>query len=155
MLHPLSISTVPKSINIQNLSWPLRTITESNSCNEGHSTVPPLKIVHFSDILCIWAHVSQSSLCNLIDEFGDRLEVDVRFCSVFPDSHGKIEKIWKDRGGFEGYAAHVRDVAKSFDEIDIHPDAWFKVRPKSSASPQLFVKSRELLEAGAKERPFQ
>jgi len=105
-----------------------------------------LKIVHFSDILCVWAYVGQADLLNLVEKFGDRIEVEEHFCSVFPDTENKIEKSWRGRGGFGGYADHVKTIAKEFNGAIIHDEVWSKVRPKSSASPHLFIKAIELLE---------
>lgn len=105
-----------------------------------------LQIIHFSDILCVWAFVGQSNLEKLEEEFGSNVNVETRFCSVFPNAHGKIEKMWLDRGGFEGYADHVRQVVDGFPDVELHVDAWTKARPKSSASPHFFVKALELVQ---------
>jgi predicted DsbA family dithiol-disulfide isomerase len=113
-----------------------------------------LKIVHFSDVLCVWAYIGQASLFRLVEKFGDRVEVEEHFCSVFPDSQTKINKAWGDRGGFNGYADHVKTVAKEFENVSIHDGVWSKVRPKSSASPHLFIKAIKLLECEATEGTF-
>lgn len=105
-----------------------------------------LQILHFSDILCVWAYVGQSNLEKLENDFGLSVDVETRFCSVFPNSHGKIEKMWLDRGGFDGYADHVREVVDGFPNVELHVDAWTKTRPKSSASPHIFVKALELVQ---------
>jgi len=107
-----------------------------------------VKIVHFSDVLCIWALVGQANLVKLAQEFGPQIEVDVHYCSVFPDTQTKITKAWAARGGFAGYADHVASVAARFDGITLHPDAWRKAQPLSSASPHLFLKAVQLLEPG-------
>lgn len=109
----------------------------------------PVKIVHYSDVLCVWAYVGQRNLFAMVEEFGDRLEVETRYCSVFPDSHSKIATQWKERAGFDGYADHVQDVVDGFDGFDLHKDAWRAARPRSSASPHLFLKAVELLDDGA------
>jgi len=106
-----------------------------------------VRIVHFSDMLCIWALVGQGHLQRLVQDFGAEVEVEVHFCSVFPDTRTKITKAWGARGGFAGYGAHVQSVADRFDGITLHPDVWTRVQPRSSASPHLFVKALELLEA--------
>jgi len=108
--------------------------------------MPSLKLVHFSDILCVWAFVGQTPLFQIAEKFGDSLDIDVHYCSVFPDTHTKISQQWQDRGGFDGYARHVKGVAGGFDGVSIHDDVWSKTRPASSASPQLFIKAVELLE---------
>ncbi len=114
-----------------------------------------LKIVHFSDILCVWAYLGQSSLQKLSDTFGNRIDVETRFCSVFPDAHKKIGRLWKDRGGFGGYSDHVRAVVDGFEGVALHADVWTRTRPKSSASPHLFVKALELTSVGTASTGFQ
>ena len=106
----------------------------------------PIKIAHYSDILCVWAYVGQSRLNRIATDFGDRIAIDIHFCSVFPDTYSKIETVWKDRGGFDGYAAHVRGVAAKYRDVPVHDDVWAATRPRSSASPHLFVRALQLLE---------
>jgi predicted DsbA family dithiol-disulfide isomerase len=65
---------------------------------------------------------------------------------VFPDTNTKLQAAWRDKGGFEGYADHVRGVAAQFSQGPVHEDVWSKVRPSSSASPHMFLKSIELIE---------
>ncbi len=109
----------------------------------------PIRINHFSDILCVWAYVGQHRLDHFIADYSDKVEIHQHFCSVFPDVWSKIETNWKDRGGFEGYGQHVQDVVAKFEGMQVHPDIWRKVRPRSSASPHLFVKAVEIIaEAG-------
>lgn len=106
-----------------------------------------VNIVHFSDLLCIWAYGGNQNLYRLTQEFGDRVTVDIHYCSVFPDTQTKISKLWGSRGGFDGYADHVKEVAANFDNLEVHPDTWSKARPRSSASPHLFIKAVELLQS--------
>lgn len=115
-----------------------------------------VKVVHFSDILCVWAHVGQANVSKMVQEFGSDVEIEVHFCSVFPDTQTKIGKQWETRGGFGGYGDHVKSVAAQFDGFEIHPDAWNNVQPRSSASPHLFVKAIELIEkdSGPTKKPF-
>jgi predicted DsbA family dithiol-disulfide isomerase len=114
----------------------------------------PLKILHFSDVLCVWAYAGQDNLIKLVEQFGNRVQVEEHFCSIFPDTQTKITKTWHDRGGFGGYADHVKMVANGFEKLSVHEDVWSKVRPKSSASPQLYIKAIELLEYGVTEASF-
>lgn len=113
-----------------------------------------LKIVHFSDVLCIWAHIGQASLYKLVDRFGDGIQVEVHFCSVFPDTQTKIGTGWQARGGFAGYAEHVKSVADGAGNLPLHADVWSRVRPKSSASPHLFLKAVGLLENAGPDAGF-
>lgn len=108
-----------------------------------------VKLVHFSDLLCIWGYVGEANLFRATDAFGDRLHPEVHFCSVFPDPATKLTKAWANRGGFQGYADHVQEVAAKFDGIAVHPDTWARVQPRSSASPQLLIKAIQLQEASS------
>jgi predicted DsbA family dithiol-disulfide isomerase len=108
--------------------------------------MPAAQIDHFSDILCVWAYASQSNLDRLTAEFGDRITINIHYCSVFPDPWTKIASQWADRGGFDGYANHVQGIAAKFDNLPVHGDTWAKTRPRSSASPHLFIKAVELME---------
>ncbi len=117
--------------------------------------MPGLNIVHFSDILCVWAYLGQSNLQNIVDKFGPQIEIETRFCSVFPDAHGKIEKVWGARGGFDAYAAHVREVVGGFPGVALNDNTWTTTRPKSSASPHLFVKALEIVANESVNVPFQ
>ena len=108
--------------------------------------MPTAQIDHFSDILCVWAYASQSNFDRLTAEFGDRITINIHFCSVFPDTWTKIASQWTDRGGFDGYANHVQGIAGKFENLPIHGDTWAKTRPRSSASPHLFIKAVELIE---------
>ena len=107
----------------------------------------PIKIEYYSDILCIWAYVTQLRIEKLIETFGDRIEITAYACSVFPDAHEKIALLWQNRGGFEGYGAHVRSVAEKFPHIEVHSDVWNKTVPRTSAAAHLFVKAVEIIEA--------
>lgn len=108
--------------------------------------VPALPIAYYSDILCIWAYVAQPRVDELYREHGTDISLEYRFMPVFGDTGGKIHAAWKDRGGFEGYAAHVKGVADRFPDVRLSPLAWAKTRPASSMSPHLFIKAVMLWE---------
>jgi len=111
-------------------------------------TVRPL-VQHFSDILCVWAYVANARLEHVAARFGDRVDFELRFCSVFPDARGKLGLSWKDRGGLAGYAEHVRSVARRFDHVEVHPDAWVVAQPRSSTALHQFVKAVEIEDPAA------
>ena len=100
-----------------------------------------VKITYFSDILCIWAYISQARINAVNEKFVDAVRIEHRLCSVFGDTAQKIASTWKTRGGYEGFNAHLREVAQRFPHIEVHPDIWLKTRPASSASPHLFLKA--------------
>jgi predicted DsbA family dithiol-disulfide isomerase len=107
-------------------------------------TVP---ITYFSDMLCIWAYVAQLRVNELKAAFGDQIRIEAKFCSVFGASARKISTTWRDKGGYEGFNAHLRHVAEQFPEIPVSPELWLTVRPQSSTSPHLFLKAVSLQEA--------
>lgn len=100
-----------------------------------------IEITYFSDVLCVWAYASQVRVDAVADTFGDAVRIKHRFCSVFADTAGKIVSSWKDKGGYEGFNAHVRQVAGRFPHIEVHPEIWLKTRPLTSASAHLFLKA--------------
>lgn len=100
-----------------------------------------VKITYFSDVLCIWAYISQARINAVKEKFADSVRIEHRFCSVFGDSAQKIASAWKTKGGYEGFNTHLREVAQRFPHIEVHPDIWLKTRPASSASPHLFLKA--------------
>jgi len=104
------------------------------------------KIIHYSDVLCIWAYVGEQAVYCLDEDFGGCINIEPHYCSVFPDTQAKITTLWAERGGFEGYASHVQNVAAQFEGVKIHRDVWSKTRPRSSASPHLFLKAIDLLQ---------
>ncbi len=107
----------------------------------------PIRIFHFSDVLCIWAYIAQIRLNELKKTFQDKIEIEHHFVSVFGMAREKLENRWQDRGGLAGYNNHVLDVVKKFDHITVHPDIWMKVTPPSSTSCHLFLHAIQLLEA--------
>ena len=106
-----------------------------------------LPITHFSDVLCVWAYIGQLRVDAVERTFGSQVRLRFRFCSVFGDAHHKIRMAWAQKGGFEGFNAHLRQAASDFPEIKLHPDLWLNVRPASSMSPHLFLSAVALAEA--------
>ena len=58
-----------------------------------------IQITHFSDVLCVWAYVSQVRINELIDNFGENVDFEYLFFSVFGNAVGKIDKAWEKKGG--------------------------------------------------------
>ena len=105
-----------------------------------------VKVYYYSDVLCIWAYVAQRRLEQLAQDFGDQIDIEPHFVSVFPDTRTKIETNWRAKGGFAGFNKHLQEVAKGFDHIRVHEDIWLNARPRTSASAHLFLKAIELIE---------
>jgi len=106
-----------------------------------------IRLIHYSDLLCVWAYVAEARLRQVRVRFGEEVEIEHRFCSVFGDCAAKVGIGWQDRGGYDGFAAHVREVVEATDDVKVHPDLWVKTRPASSESAHLVVKACQLLEA--------
>jgi predicted DsbA family dithiol-disulfide isomerase len=98
-----------------------------------------VEIKYFSDILCIWAYASQARVDAVKETFGDSVQIKHQFCSVFGDTARKITSTWKDKGGYEGFNSHLRQVAERFPHIEVHPDIWLTTRPLTSSSAHLFM----------------
>ncbi len=103
-----------------------------------------VQITYFSDILCIWAYASQARVDAVKERFVDTVLIEHRFCSVFGDTERKIASNWKDKGGYQGFNSHLRQVASRYPHIEVDPEIWMKVRPSTSASAHLFMKAVQL-----------
>lgn len=102
-----------------------------------------VKVTYFSDALCIWAYAAQARVDAVKAEFGEAVSIEHRFCSVFGDTNSKITTAWKGRGEYDGFSAHLCEVAQRFPHISVHPEIWRRTRPASSASVHLFLKAVE------------
>jgi predicted DsbA family dithiol-disulfide isomerase len=96
-----------------------------------------VQITHFSDVLCVWAYVSQIRCDELLERFPDQTSLDCRYFHVFGDVAGKIGTGWSKRGGLAGYAEHVHGVAAGFSHVEIHPEVWVRHTPRSSMPAHL------------------
>lgn len=54
-----------------------------------------VEITCFSDVLCVWAYVSQARIDAVGDRFGDAVRLRHRFCSVFGNTAEKIGSAWQ------------------------------------------------------------
>lgn len=98
-----------------------------------------VRVSYFSDVLCIWAYATQARIDAVKEKFGDTVQFDYRFCSVFGNTALKITSTWRDKGKHAGFNAHLRSVAHQFSHIEVNPDIWLKTRPPTSASAHLFM----------------
>jgi len=98
-----------------------------------------VQITHFSDVLCVWAYVSQIRCDELLERFPDQTELDCRYFHVFGDVQGKMEAGWAKRGGLAAYADHVHGVAAGFPHVELHPEVWVRNTPGSSMPAHLVL----------------
>lgn len=104
-----------------------------------------VEINYFSDLLCVWAYVAEARVEELSQAFSSQVRINRRYCSVFGDSADKIGNGWQAKGGYDGFARHVHEVARQFGHVDTHPDLWTELRPPSSSPAHLFLKAVELI----------
>jgi predicted DsbA family dithiol-disulfide isomerase len=102
--------------------------------------------MHFSDILCIWAYLSQIRIEELKSNFPDEVRIQYHYIPVYGAVEKKLETAWGHRGGVTAYSQFVRDTAKQFPHIEVHPDCWLKNRPASSSSAHLFLKAIQMMQ---------
>lgn len=103
-------------------------------------------VTYFSDLLCIWAHISQIRIEKLVEEFGDTIEIEERFVNVFHDMRYKRETYWSTRGGMEAYNAQLAETVESHPHLKVHPDTWAKARPATSAHVHHYLKAAQVLD---------
>ncbi len=109
-----------------------------------------IKISYFSDLLCVWAYISQARVDELKSSFGARIQLDYRFIPVFGTVEHHIDKGWKARGGLAGYGEHVVKTCRDFPHVEVHPRIWQDDVPASSANVHLFLKAvQHLVSSGA------
>ncbi|MFL0811233.1 MAG: DsbA family protein [Agarilytica sp.] len=106
----------------------------------------PIKITHYSDVLCIWAYISQIRVDELLAKFGERISLEYHFMPVFGDAHRKIVNNWQDRGGVEAYHKHIAALQEEFEHIRLHPKVWIDPTPRSSMPAHLYLAAARLLE---------
>ncbi len=106
----------------------------------------PLHVEYFTDILCIWAYGGQIRIEQLQDDFDDEVTITPRYMPLFASTEERIGEGWRDQGGFAGFGRHIREVARDWDHVEVHPDIWTGDTPASSTSAHLLIKAVELLE---------
>jgi len=111
------------------------------------STPKKITVLYFTDLLCVWAYISQIRIEKLKKKFGSDLAVQEHFVSVFGAVDSKIKNNWSQRGGISAYSKFVHDLSFKFDHIDIHPDIWLKNTPTSSTGCHLLLKAIQILES--------
>jgi predicted DsbA family dithiol-disulfide isomerase len=82
--------------------------------------MPGLKIDHYSDVLCVWAYISQIRVREACDKFCDDIAFSYHYLSVFADVNTKMATQWAPKGGLAGYADHVHQIAARFQHVRLH-----------------------------------
>ena len=103
-----------------------------------------LEIEYYSDVLCVWALIAEMKNAELIERFSERVSLSSHYLDLFCDTATRIGEGWKDKGGYEAFGDHVREVAARYLERPIDTRVWNDVRPTTSANAHLFIKATEL-----------
>lgn len=101
-------------------------------------TENPVVIDYYTDALCVWAYFGQVKVDELKREFGERVVLRHRFIPLFGCCESRIGQ---GEGGYEGYSAHVLELARNFPHVEVHPRIWLDVRPASSLPVHLVLKA--------------
>ena len=104
----------------------------------------PLVIDYYSDILCVWAWIAQRRIEELQQTFGPALEFRYRYVDIFGDTQAKMDALWQQKGGYDGFAQHVHKAAVGYEHAPINAKTWSQVRPTTSANAHLLLKAVEL-----------
>jgi predicted DsbA family dithiol-disulfide isomerase len=100
-----------------------------------------LSFTYWSDPLCVWAFVAQGKLDELLETFGDRVDVRHRVVPVFGSvPHRFREGSWAAKG-VEGRVAATRKVASMFGHDGVTGSVWRDDPPASSWAPALAIKA--------------
>jgi len=105
----------------------------------------PILIDYYTDVLCVWAWIAQPRLDELNRQWAGRVIIRHRYLDIFGDSHRKIATQWGETVGFEKFGAHVVKSVAPFENLEVNPDIWTKVRPRSSLQAHLFLKAVALV----------
>lgn len=105
----------------------------------------PLVIDYFSDVLCVWAWISQRRVEELHRQFGDNIIIKPRFIDIFGNVEHKMTTNWQNKGGLDAFAKHVHNAASNFEHVGIHPDLWQVNVPTTSANAHLMIKAVDLV----------
>jgi predicted DsbA family dithiol-disulfide isomerase len=105
-----------------------------------------IDINYSSDLLCVWAYVSQARVDELLEHYAERVNLEYSFLPVFGNAHEKLDSAWREKGGRAAYARHVHDIVARFGHLPIAPQLWLKDAPTSSLPAHLHVCAARLLE---------
>ena len=104
----------------------------------------PVVIDYYSDILCVWAWIAQRRIDELNEKLQSKIVIQHHYVDVFGDVATKIDNQWKDKGGYSGFADHVKKSAAAFDDAPVNEKLWNELRPTTSANAHLVLKAIEI-----------
>lgn len=105
-----------------------------------------LEVQYWSDVLCVWAYVSQVRVDELKNNFSSDVELTNTYFPVFGAALCKLDAMWADKGGRTAYSEHVRSVVGRFGHLTVTPDIWQVNAPTSSLPAHLYICAAQYLE---------
>lgn len=104
----------------------------------------PLVIDYYSDILCVWAWITQRRIDELNLKLQSSIVINYHYIDVFGDVATKINNQWQAKGGYSGFASHVQHSAAAFKDAPVNEKIWAEIRPTTSANVHLVLKAIEV-----------
>jgi len=105
----------------------------------------PLIIDYYSDVLCIWAWISQRRITELKEQWGSKIEIHYHYLNLFGDTNSRMAEQWGSRGGYEGFGQHTIESAAPYDNAPVNKNVWKNIRPLTSANAHVVLKAVELM----------
>lgn len=109
----------------------------------------PLTLCHYSDLLCVWAYVTQPRVDKLQAVFGDAIEFGFHYVPVYGAALDKVDEHWGKKGGLEGYNRFVTELVDDLTDLPVHKGVWVESTPASSAPGHQWLCAARLAEADA------
>ncbi|KAA9130191.1 disulfide bond formation protein DsbA [Marinihelvus fidelis] len=106
-----------------------------------------LPISHYSDLLCVWAYVTQPRVDQLQDTFGDAIDLGFHYVPVYGAALDKVDEHWGRKGGLAGYNRFVTGLVDELTDLPVHEGVWVENTPASSAPGHQWLCAARLAEA--------
>lgn len=106
-----------------------------------------IQVTYSTDILCVWAYVSQVRIDEIHCNFAERVRVEHSYFPVFGNALEKIDTQWQEKGGRAAYGRHVQGIVERFGHLPLADDLWLRDAPTSSVPAHLHLCAAQLLEA--------
>lgn len=103
-----------------------------------------ITIDYFSDILCVWAWITQRRIDELNKHFANKIKIRYQYIDIFGDTATRIQEQWGDKGLHEGFGDHVVKSAAPYESAIVSSNVWHKTRPATSANAHMVLKAVEL-----------
>ena len=114
----------------------------------------PVTVEYYTDVLCIWAWVSELRVQQLKKDFGDSIEIKAKYMDVFGDVNHKMNTTWRAKDGFNGFSEHIQKTAESFPELKVNATLWKTSQPSTSAVAHMYIKAVHLIEGEVSAQKF-